>query len=126
MGAPKKPMELRELHGTAHRNKQRNNDSAPIKTRGIGEPPDYLSEDQKKIWDEVVSNMYAGVLGEGDKMAFEMLVRLIHEMRTNFSEMPGAKLSQLNSLLSKFGMTPSDRTKIVVPKEKKKNPFESV
>ena len=70
--------------------------------------------------------MYAGVLGEGDKMAFEMLVRLIHEMRTAFEDMNGAKLSQLNSLLSKFGMTPSDRTTIDVPKEKKINPFESV
>ena len=126
MGARKKPMELRELHGTSHRNKQRNNNNAPIKTGGIGSPPSHLLPEQVKIWDEVVSNMYAEVLGEGDKMAFEMLVRLIHEMRTNFSDMPGAKLSQLNSLLSKFGMTPSDRTKIVVPKKDKKNPFEGI
>jgi len=38
--------------------------------------------------------------------------------------MSAAKLSQLSTMLGKFGMTPSDRTKIVVPKgSEKKNGF---
>ncbi len=124
MPNPKKPMALRERDGTAHRNKQRNNDDAPEPSRGIGPPPNYLNPEQIQIWDEIVGTMYRGVLGEADRTSFELLVRLVYDMRNNFEDMNGAKLSQLNSVLSKFGMTPSDRTRIVIPKEKNKNPFD--
>jgi hypothetical protein len=70
--------------------------------------------------------MYAGVLGEADRLALETLCRLVVEMRTDFKEMTAAKLTQMSNLLGRFGMTPSDRTKIVVPKGEKKNPFESL
>lgn len=68
--------------------------------------------------------MYAGVLGEADRLALETLTRLVYVMRSDFEEMSAAKLSQLSTMLGKFGMTPSDRTKIVVPKGgEKKNGF---
>lgn len=124
MGAPKKPTALRELHGTANRNKQRNNPGEPVPTKGIGPAPDHLPEDMQLLWDEVVGHMYAGVLGEADRIALETMVRLIHRMRNDFDEMTAAQLSQLTGLLARFGMTPSDRTKIVVPKKERENPFE--
>ena len=129
MGAPKKPMALRELHGTANRNKQRNNDDAPVPTNGIGPAirpmsGSNLNEQEQAIWDEIVSISYAGVMGEADRIALEMMCRLVHEMRTDFTEMTAAKITQLSQLLGRFGMTPSDRTKIVVPKTAKKNPFD--
>ena len=123
MPNPKKPMALRELHGTAHRNKQREVDSPAVATRGIGPPGQVLTENQRAIWDEVVGISYAGVMGEGDRIALELMCRLIEEMRLNFTDMSASKLSQLNSILSKFGMTPSDRTKITVPKAEKVSGF---
>jgi len=124
MAANKKPTALRELQGTANRNKHRDNQDQPVVTRGIGPAPKHLNDDQKEIWDEVVSSMYAGVLGEADRLALETLTRLVYTMRTDFEEMSAAKLSQLSTMLGKFGMTPSDRTKIVVPKgSEKKNGF---
>lgn len=126
MAAHKKPQALRELHGTANRNKHRDNQNQPKAERGIGPPPDHLGDMEKAVWDEMVSHMYAGVLASGDRVAFETLTRLVVEMRTNFAEMNAAKLSQLSKLLGLFGMTPSDRTKIVVPKQEDKNPFESL
>ena len=126
MANPKKPMALRELHGTADRNKHRDNDSPPQATRGIGPPNKVLTENQRAIWDEVVGISYAGVMAEGDRISLEMMCRLIEEMRLDFSEMTASKLSQLNSMLSKFGMTPSDRGKIVVPKQEKANAFGSL
>jgi phage terminase small subunit len=124
MAANKKPTALRELQGTANRNKHRDNQDQPVITRGIGPAPKHLNDDQKKIWDEIVSGMYAGVLGEADRLALETLTRLVYVMRRDFEKMSAAKLSQLSTMLGKFGMTPSDRTKIVVPKGgEKKNGF---
>ena len=126
MGAPRKPAALRELHGTANRNNHRDNLNQPEVKRGIGPATTMLSEYEQAIWDEVVGQMYAGVLGEADRIALEMMCRLIGEMRLNFEEMTAAKITQLSQLLGRFGMTPSDRTKIVVPKEQDSNPFESL
>jgi len=124
MPKPRKPMALRELHGTANRNKYRTNQNEPVVERGIGEPSEHLNKQEKAIWDEVVSQMYAGVLGSADRLALEMICRLVHEMRTNL-DMKATKLNLLVSLLGRFGMTPSDRAKIVVPKKTGNNPFEN-
>lgn len=127
MPNPRKPMAIKEIHGTAHRNKQRQNPNEPTPTRGIGPAPDHLGEEHSAVWDEVVSQMYAGVLGEADRIALETMVRLIYLMRSNFDEMTAAQLARLNGLLSQFGMTPADRTKISVPKNKDKgNPFDGM
>jgi phage terminase small subunit len=126
MGAPKKPMALRELHGTADRNKQRNNDNAPSPLRGIGPAPEHLPEPYQQVWDEIVGQMYAGVLGEADRLALEAMVRLVVDMRTDYENFTAAKMTQLISLCGRFGMTPSDRTKIVVPKGEKQNTFAAI
>jgi len=127
MGAPRKPTALKEVQGTAHRNKQRQNPDEPEPERGIGPAPEHLNAQEKQIWDEIVANMYAGVLGEADRMALELMVKLICIVRNDFEAMTGAQLARLNGLMSQFGMTPADRTKISVPKDKNEgNPFEGM
>lgn len=123
MARPKKPTALKVAAGTDKRNKQRNNPNEPAPTRGIGPAPKHLEDDQKKIWDELVGIMYAGVLGEADRIAFEIMVVLLHDFRSCYLDFSGAKLARLEGLLARFGMTPADRTKIVVPKGGKQNPF---
>ncbi len=128
MGAPRRPTAIKELTGTDKKNPARMNRNEPTPTRGIGPAirngaGSNLNTQEQAIWDEVVSISYAGVLGEADRIALEMMCRLIHEMRTDFTEMTAAKITQLSQLLGRFGMTPSDRTKIVVPKNEKKNGF---
>lgn len=133
MGSPKKPMALRELHGTANRNKQRNNDDAPVPTRGIGPAPEYFSEGEREVWDYLVTIMHPGVLAEPDRPTFEVMAKLFYRFRhgTFDKEAPipalmAAELTKLCSLMSLYGMTPSDRQKIVVPKGEKKNNFEDL
>jgi len=123
MGAPKKPSALKAVQGTDKRNKDRMNPNEPVPVRGIGPCHDSLSEYEAEVWDEVVGISYAGVLGEADRIALEMMCRLIAEMRLNFKDMTAAKITQLSQLLGRFGMTPSDRTKIVIPKKENANPF---
>ena len=122
----KKPTALKQLQGTANDHPGRQNQDQPIPPRGIGPPNKVLTGMEKEIWDEVVGISYAGVLGEADRIALEMMCRLISEMRTNFEEMTAAKITQLSALLGRFGMTPSDRTKIVIPKSKNANAFEGM
>jgi len=126
MGAPRKPTAIKEVQGTHKRNKTRINPNEPKPERGIGEPHKSLTEYEQSIWDEVVGIYYADVLGEADRIALEMMCRLIAEMRLNFEEMTAAKITQLSQLAGRFGMTPSDRTKISIPTKKKSNPFESI
>lgn len=133
VGAPKKPMALRELHGTANRNKQRNNDNAPEPERGIGPAPEHFSEAQSKVWDYLVSVMFAGVLGSSDRPTFELLTILFWRFRSGGYEedavipaLAVGEMTLMNNIMSKYGMTPSDRQKIVVPKGEKKNPFEGL
>jgi hypothetical protein len=133
MGRPKTPMSVREVQGTAHRNKQRNNNDAPEVTMGIGESPEYFSDIESDIWDYLVSIMPARVMSQTDRPTFEVLVKLFHRFRhATYEEdsilppLNGAELNKMVAIMGTFGMNPSDRQKIVVPKQQSDNPFKSV
>ncbi|WP_370212562.1 hypothetical protein [Alloalcanivorax venustensis] len=126
MPTPRKPITLRKIQGTAHRNKHRQNADQPIPDCQLAGPPGHLTERQQEIWQELTGIMYRGVLGRADGVAMELLCRMVEEMRHDFDNMNAAKLTQLSSLLGRFGMTPSDRTKVVVPKAPQANPFEGL
>ena len=133
MPNPKKPTALRELHGTANRNKQRNSPSPVEVTRGIGPAPERLTAEQSEVWDYLVSVMFPGVLAESDRPTFELLTVLFHRFRygtydenSTCPALAVGELARMDSIMGRYGMTPSDRTKIVVPKGEKKNPFESL
>ena len=133
MGAPKKPTALRELHGTAHRNKQRNPENPVEITRGIGPAPERMTEQQSEVWDYLVSVMFPGVLAESDRPTFEILTVLFHRFRYGeYGEdaacpaLAVGELTRMDSIMSRYGMTPSDRAKISVPKTSNKNGFESL
>ena len=132
MGMHKQPQALRELHGTANRNKHRDNQDAPEPKAGIGPAPDYFDDEQSEVWDYLVSTCPPGVLGDSDRPTFEVMVILFWRFRNGeydkdakIPQLNGAELSRMDSLMGRYGMTPSDRQKIVIPKQEKKNPFES-
>ena len=133
MGNPRKPQALRELHGTAKDHPGRQNQNQPEVTRGIGPAPDHFTELQSDTWDYLVSVMFAGVLAESDRPTMEMMSILFYRFRHGDYEensvcpaLNGVELSRLDSLMGRYGMTPSDRTKIVVPKQEKTNPFDDM
>lgn len=124
MTRPRKPTALKELQGSFKPHPERRNKNEPVSSEEIGIALTTLSADEKKIWDEIKGIACDGVLTAADRIALELLCKLIHEMRYSFEDMNAAKLSRLTFLLSQFGMTPADRSKINIPQKKEKNVFE--
>lgn len=129
--AAKKPTAIRELHGTANRNKQRNVENPVEPDMGIGPAPSYFCEQQREVWDYLVSVMFVGVLGNSDRPTFEVLATLFHRFRYGahgddsapYQALSGVELNCMNSIMARYGMTPSDRTKISARTTSKNNPF---
>jgi hypothetical protein len=133
MANPRKPQALREVQGTAKDHPGRQNLDQPKVIKGIGPAPEHFTELQSDVWDYLVSVMYAGVLAESDRPTLEMMSMLFYRFRHGTYEedtvcpvLNGVELSRLDSLMGRYGMTPSDRTKIIVPKQPDKNPFEGM
>ncbi len=93
----------------------------PTTDQPIGNPPTYLSKDEKKIRKELTKQSLPGVLKFSDRASFELLVRLTSTMRSNYANMRVADKSLFVSLCSRFALTPADRSKVNVEQPKKSN-----
>jgi phage terminase small subunit len=61
-------------------------------------------------------------LGQADRIAIELACKLY--VRVNDGTATGVDYNQLIKLLSQFGMTPADRSKIAIPKPDEKGEFD--
>jgi len=124
MARPRKPTNIIKLQGgyKDHPARLKEREGEPENVNPIGGPPSILGEQECGVWAELVKMSIPGVLGEADRMALEVLSRLIVKFREG--EATGPELSQITKLLSQFGMTPADRSKINIPGKKKKNAFD--
>lgn len=114
MARPHKPTKVLELVGAYKQNPQRKRKNEPKPTEGIGafvEGSTVLSE----VWDEVVRQVVPGVLTISDRLALELVCRLLAEIRLKPDEISVGKVTALANLLGRFGLTPADRAKVTVP-----------
>ena len=120
-----KPSAVKELSGSYKNHPERKNKSEPKPKNGIGPASEFLdNKKMKAIWDEVVSQVCIGVLGDSDRMSLEILCRLTYDMRYDWAEFNGSKQSNMIKLLGQFGMTPVERQKLHIGvDEKPKNKF---
>lgn len=123
MGRPRTPSNILDARGAFDKNPNRRRVDEPEPNGDIGEPPERLTEDQRAAWSEIVSTCANGVLCQSDRIAVEVAAVLLAMFRADPSGIPGAKLARLDSLMARFGMTPSDRSKVSAPKAKAVNPF---
>jgi phage terminase small subunit len=123
MSRPRTPTAILDTKGAflAQPGRRRNGEPQPIGS--IGSAPKHFSDDQKKIWRELVRGLPAGVGKSADRWAAETIVLLKAKERAD--TIKGNELARLTSLYGRFGMTPSDRAKISVevPKESKLQRF---
>lgn len=125
MARPRQPTQLHVVKNTGkkHPERMRDREDEPVPSAGIGPAPKHLSAQARKAWCQVVETVAPGVLGNSDRLSLEILSNLIAEYRKWKEEFPASRLTQLISLCGRFGLTPSDRSKISVPKGHGKNPF---
>jgi hypothetical protein len=56
-----------------------------------------------------------------DRIAFELLACLISQFRNNRAGLKAGELSLLSSLLGRFGLTPSDRSRVCISRNSSKD-----
>lgn len=137
-GRPRKPTKLLLLNGAQHRNPGRlkgraskGKDGAWAEDvqpeEGLGEPPDYFDEAQQARWRDLIAITPAGVLTKMDRPAAELLCKLWSRSRRGEASVAQERL--LATLFGKFGLTPSERSKVGgggSAKKKPTNPFEGL
>jgi hypothetical protein len=124
MSRPRKPTAMLETTGAfvIHPERQRERAAEPKPTAGLGDPPANYGREQKAIWHEIAATLPYGVAGNSDRTAFGKLVRL--EAEDRHGRLTGAEQGLLVSLFGKFGMTPSDRSKVRISNDSAQDPLE--
>ena len=125
MARPRTPSNVLQMRGAFDKNPKRGREreGEPEANGEIGEPPESLSEDAKKCWFEIEGLLAPGVLCRSDRLALEMAASLLVQMREMKWVAPAALIARYEAQIGKFGMTPSDRSKVSVPKALQANPF---
>lgn len=126
MARPRTASNILELKGAFKHNPQRGKDRAhePKPNKGIGPPPAKLRKDEKDCWDEIVSIVPAGVLGDCDRAHLELVAKLLAlSRRLPIQKMPDAKLARLMAGLGLLGLNPADRSKVRATPAPPKNEF---
>lgn len=113
MGRPRTPTAILDAKGAFLRNPERKQERAgePTPVGELGLAPRRLSKALRALWREISAQLLPGVACAADRSAFEMLVQLENERRTN-PLMKAADKRLLLTLYGKFGMSPSDRSKV--------------
>ena len=120
MGLNRTPTAILEARGSFinHKNRKEARAGEPAVTKRLGSPPKTFTDEKKKLWHELAKIVPAGVATYADRWAVEIVVCAMAKFRAG--NISGAQTAQLTSLLSRFGLTPADRSRVVAtlaPKE---------
>lgn len=121
MGRNRVPSNVLELRGAFDKNPQRRREEPKVDT-GLGAPPDYLTTEELAAWAEIEASAPEGILSRADRITVEMMVRTLIKFR-NREPVKTAEMNLLLSMLSRFGMTPADRSRVAAPKEAAQGDF---
>ena len=130
MVRPRTPTNILKLRGADKVNPGRLKDreNEPVNKNPIGRAPTWLTALEKKAWKLIIKTCIDGVLGEADyiavALASQLLARAMYPPEDLKDLMQGIDRALLLRYLGQFGMTPSERTKVSVPKSKPKNKFD--
>lgn len=114
-GRPPKPTALKIIEGNPGHRPLPENEPTPA-VAGL-EAPAWVKAAGRRVWDELAPEVHAnGCLTKMDTEAFALLCSLEAVVRRS----PAKHLkeaAQVDRLMARFGMTPSDRTRISVKKQ---------
>src|SRR6202162_6159589 len=120
MGLNRTPTAILESRVSFINHKNRNDARAvePVVTKRLGSPPKTFTDEQRKLWHEFAKIVPPGVSTYADRWAVEIVVCAMAKFRAG--TISGTETGHLTSLLSRFGLTPADRSRVVAtlaPKE---------
>lgn len=78
-------------------------------------PPEYLTEDEKTVWQELLATSPEGVLQASDSVALELAATLLADYRKDRTSFNAGRLAVLQKALSSIGRTPVDRGRVAAP-----------
>ena len=113
MPAPRKPTRLHVIAGTLRPSRHRDREFEPEILEPLGDPPSNWPGPAKALWHELAALVPAGVAGKSDKLTFELLCRLVGQMRVGPEGLTAALASQIRATCGSFGMSPADRSRVV-------------
>jgi hypothetical protein len=113
MGLNRTPTAILEARGSFinHKNRRDARAGEPVVTKKLGSPPKTFSDEQKKLWREFSKIVPPGVATYADRWAVEIVVSTMAKFRAG--TISGTETGHLTSLLSRFGLTPADRSRVV-------------
>lgn len=123
-GRPRTPSNVLDLRGAFKKNPQRKRDEEPEAVGELGDPPEHMEAGPRLMWHELKEAIPQGVATASDRFAFEVLCTLAGAYRESPLTFSADKLMRMEKLWGCFGLDPSSRAKLSVPKKGKKNEFE--
>jgi hypothetical protein len=123
MGRVKTPTNVLEMRGSfrKHPERKRARKDEPQNLPPLGAVPEALDDVHKAAWRDIVRTVPAGVLTVSDELSVETAARLL--VRVRKGDAGAGIFGQLRAFMAAFGLTPSDRVKLIVPKPTKQNRF---
>jgi phage terminase small subunit len=90
---------------------------------GIGDPPSHISVARKNIWAELIAQLPEGHLQSADRFLLEIVTHLMSRQRNRRTLITKGEVSLLINALSKLGLTPVDRSRVIIPVKPQKNAY---
>jgi hypothetical protein len=117
MPARKKSLTLLKLSGglKAHPSRYAGRTDLASCPDGIGLPPSHLSIARKHIWQELIAQLPDGHLQSADRWLLEIVTGLMAKQRNRRTLITKGELNLLLTALSRLGLTPVDRNKVIIP-----------
>ena len=122
MARPRKPTAHLELVGAFERNPNRTRDEEPQSDEPVKMPHD-LSDAGRHAWEFLCECAVPGVLTKMDSSYLALASEALGAVWSN-EKATIADMHKVGMMLGKMGMTPSDRSNVVVAKKKQDNPFD--
>lgn len=112
MAAPRTPAAKAKVTGAAGKNPQRHRDRKEPKSSPLGKPSAFLDDHGKSAWEGFKREL--PWLMESDRALVEIAASVRGRLLAG-EDVGVTALSMLQSILSKMGASPADRTKVMAP-----------
>lgn len=123
MPRPRKPSHLHLVAGTYRKHRHADRAGEPEVIEPLGGPPESWPVKGKLLWAELENTMPHGVTTKADRIAFELLCRLVAELREGPDNFSPALATQVRLTCGEFSMTPASRSKVCAVRAPEENPF---